>query len=1110
MWTTVPSADDPKILAGFLVRVVYQVDPTVVNAIIIDHIKDCDTAYDKMVKRSRERYFDPSGQAYKRFRSESYIKTCEWYWGHRHIGERAHGFQDLGSDVNPFRPFRVFSLEMALKKMRYSRAHADYTDIRNYIRGEPGAQEISMPRDGQMTFLLRASQLNPMRMRKVFFPHIPRPNMDDNEEFINFRKSSGLNAAVHDDDDGDEVDSEASNHDQMDDMMRVAYDRLATSAEVEPSNSLQDFKDHVSAEYARCRQESNGDSRRHLELHYQAQCELVYEFFDIILTEDETADCGDAVRALARHKNKFLRSHRNFKMPTPKATRNLSRFGDLLCMEACTLESTWAVAHAHQEVKSIRNASLHVYFYSSFQPHTACLGPPGSGKSNAFQINITRLIEGTSRDIGAESSKAKNTSGKKTDLMIEYFEDIPPGSLGVSAYGGSGSGSASVTSNTDQESMLKYRLTKGRVRNIYKMVQNGMHTMVEIDSFCNSVMIVGANIVFHKIPRSLSDRFNVMQFTYKSRTDVLGNDQGMFGRYALAQDPALNPLRATMITRDQRNQLFHAIIQLLCWTGVFEKPDMTVPNLIWGLALAKAKALGLHETGNIRHFERLKFHGETLVVEDAIDRVLDSELSPLPLDKPWHPLDVLHFEKHLFGTTEHAAFTMGLLQHQYDLPIIQAVERYFKTVLLRNKIANGDVGRRDCNPTVERELSYYYVLKLNNITSSTSFHDRNGGSHEQLVAFAKHTFRSMFPQPDENEVIYAIECLVSLEIQVDNKDRPGEKIAIPSLAFSKDGEVMIAEAMVRNHEPNRMQKCIREVLTHEFTKPKNILYGRTKESTPFVWQSMKIQPVKGRRLTMERPGYFSPTVLKMTRNSAIGVGATAHAPIKAELSPDEIVQGAFDEIFSDTNQKVVDMDLDEWAARRRADKLGLEHFQESTDAPGGSASVDAFTAACVRIALQGPSELGYYPVCFGETQPLVYRNAIEADKVANPEKYSLRATLKRKRNENDEGEIEGIASLLIHEDEPGADADDDQLQYSDADVDDEPDEDEADEDEPMPVHAPVHIFQRAPSEGYIGRDTVTDNEIAALYESHAETQSNLHRAVPASSAVVPYDAFGPR
>ncbi len=328
---------------------------------------------------------------------------------------------------------------------------------------------------------------------------------------------------------------------------------------------------------------------------------------------------------------------------------------------------------------------MHVYFYSPFHGHTCLLGPAGAGKSNAFGLNEKKCVPGTVRDIGSETAKAKMTPGKKTDLSIETFEDIPPSQMGVTNFTGIG-GNSTMTNNTDAEAMLKYRLTKGRVKGVYKMVMNGVHSMVEVDSFCNTIMLVGMNANLAQVPKAISDRFNNVQFQLRGRTGFSGNETCMYMKHQLAEDRSRAPMKHDAFKRYHRNQLFHAMIQLLCWAGVFEMPDLTVPVLVASHTLSKAHEKGLQETTNVRHFERLKFHTETLVVEDAIDRVLDSRKSPINrgADSPWRLEDMLEFEKHLVGFEEHVSMAMGLLQHQWENPIILAVEKYLKSVLLKD------------------------------------------------------------------------------------------------------------------------------------------------------------------------------------------------------------------------------------------------------------------------------------------------------------------------------------------------------------------------------------------------------------------------------------------
>lgn len=1077
-WTPVPSAVDDEQFAGFLIRVTYQVDPTTVASAIQSHITSCEARWKKKLEKGRDRYFGDHLPHYQRFRVDSYVKMCDYY-AVRTNGDRSEAFEDLACVRNPYHPFRVFSLDAAIKKMRANGAHEAFCDRRSFY-DEHGT--VIFPFDGGATSLMEASQLDPNSMNRYFFPHVERIFDTNNEEFAHFQREAGVRPGGPDPMELDDNDSEAgAAHDAR--SIVELYSRLASNTNVDAANTLQGWKSRCIKLMRTAERGANGDPQRRVELRREAQEKCIKAFFSECMTKDDTADCGDALRAIAGWKDDYLRTHRNFKMPNPKYSSNLTRFGDLQAADAAAMESVWAINTAHQEVKSLRIAIMHVYFYSPFHCHTACMGPPGCGKSNAMGVTIARMIPGTYRDVGVESAKAKLTPGKQTDLMPEFLEDINPAAIGVAPKGAGGGSGGGSTSNTEAEALLKYRLTKGIVHASYKQVINGQHSMLNITSFCNTVMIIGTNCALQDIPDAISGRFNNIQFQHKTRSNAAGEDQGMFNKYSHAQDPALNPVKASSILRDQRNQLFHCIIELLIWGTVFERPDMSVGLLVWSQTLALAKRKGLHETGNIRHYERLRFHAETLMVEDAIDRVLDSLSSPLSDDEPFHIRHILEFEKHLFCSTEHAAFALGLLGHQYENPIILAVEKYFKSKLLRDKIQRRDLGREESNVSAAgSDSKFYYVVRVHAPAGDNAF---EGQAKAVMQTFASNTFQNMHPQPGRPEVSHAMERLAALEITVEDPNKPGEKRNIPAMQFLANGEVWIAEALMVHHDKDRLKKCLSEVLCHQHTKSKNILYGRTKENCPYVWQSMKIQPRAGKKLVMERPGFFSPAVLDLARNLVMGVSMSAVEIDPQELHPDDIAAGIFAEIFSDTNHKDVDMDLDEWVAMRHAEKLGLEFLPPTRDAPGGSTSMDAFNRAEL-YRIPDRTELKPYPVCFNEVNPVVYRSEIIKDKARDPEKYSLRATLKRKNEVLEEKDDE---------------EDDQRSLYSDGNIDD------IDEEDEVPMVQPHGGFQNAENGNKRMKQTVlfpqsTDDELSEaldrqMHRYAAEAAANVIPGAPA-------------
>ncbi len=627
-WTNVPHKDDNSSSAGFLVRCTYQQDMAQVYKAQQSQISYCEGLSKTNSERNNTRFFDPRyTPGWRRLTHDAWVVMCNYYLK-KPVGDHVLGFQDLDDPENPYNQTSVFSLENACLKMRRAGADLDFCLPQNYLSGESA---VLFPRNGDCTYKLQPSQLNVVHIRKIYMPHASSSApVTEGGEYFDYLRDAGLR------EDGEMiVDDEAEDGLSNGERLAAAqqnYARMATCSDADEGNTLLSFKKRVTKRMAQARTLANGDPKQEAINRRAAQLELIRVFDKEIFTEDETADVGDALHALAKWKNDFLRTHHNFCMPTSKRTSNLTRFAEWQTFDADLSETAFAINTAHQEVKSIWLASMHVYFYSPFHSHTCLLGPAGAGKSNTFNLNEKKCIPGTVRDIGSETAKAKMTPGKKTDLSIETFEDIPPSQMGVTnSTGGSygGAGSTSMTSNTDAESMLKYRLTKGRVKGVYKLVQHGVHMMVEVDSHCNTVMLVGMNATLSQVPKAISDRFNNVQFQLRGRTGFSGSETCMYMKHQLAQDRSMDRLKHDAYKRFHRNQLFHAIIELLCWAGVFEQPDLTVPVLVWSHTLAKAHEKGLQETTNVRHFERLKFHCETLVVEDAIDRVLDSKNSPI-------------------------------------------------------------------------------------------------------------------------------------------------------------------------------------------------------------------------------------------------------------------------------------------------------------------------------------------------------------------------------------------------------------------------------------------------------------------------------------------------
>jgi len=330
---------------------------------------------------------------------------------------------------------------------------------------------------------------------------------------------------------------------------------------------------------------------------------------------------------------------------------------------------------------------------------------------------------------------------------------------------------------------------------------------------------------------------------------------------------------------------------------------------------------------------------------------------------------------------------------------------------------------------------------------------------ELLRRLALYAHKRMDPKPSLDEVIYALECLSALQIDVESNTKVGEKVRIPALAFSRDGEVMVAVHMMQHYVEDRLKSCLSEVLCHEHTKRKNILYGRVKEETPYMWQSMRIVPKKGKVLTKENPNYVTPAVRELLQQSLEGVTASLKPGAAGDggLEPSNFNDDAFDATFAKTSHMDADEDLDEYAARLQADKIGLEHLGETPDAPDFNTSPLSITKAVkAKLSEERLAKLKLYPKCFvEEVNKSQTKMKMRADKKRNPENWSMRGELKRRRldaddvvDDGDESKSNGESSdqdVEMHE----IDELDEAEMCSDGDID--PDDDAADDIEPAAI-----------------------------------------------------------
>ena len=376
-WTTVHAEDDDTEHVGFLMRIIFQVPMTDVTTILEGHLALIDRMCSNAMNKGKPQKMAEHPMHYMKLDRNNYVKMCTMYMGnddHRSLG---YGLLDSN---NPFQPFHVFSMQRAIDKMRFAGASREFVHSFEYEMDG----HVRFPFNGRYTWWLPESgQLNPFNIVHAYFPHRTK-RLGSTYELDLFAADAGflanvekLENGVADMDLGADNDSEAepvvdqANRLIQQNRMRQLYDRLAPSSEMDERNDIDSVRKRCQAIMQKSKREhinSPPEQRAHARREAQKQCLDI--FFRDVFNDDDSADAGDALKAVASWYKEFLSTHRNFNMKVDKFSTNLSRFGDMMCAEAATLESAFAINTSHREVISVRLSAMHVYWYSPFHAHT--------------------------------------------------------------------------------------------------------------------------------------------------------------------------------------------------------------------------------------------------------------------------------------------------------------------------------------------------------------------------------------------------------------------------------------------------------------------------------------------------------------------------------------------------------------------------------------------------------------------------------------------------------------------------------------------------------------------------------------------------------------------
>ena len=265
------------------------------------------------------------------------------------------------------------------------------------------------------------------------------------------------------------------------------------------------------------------------------------------------------------------------------------------------------------------------------------------------------------------------------------------------------------------------------------VIVNGVRHVTQQKVPCNCVVFMASNEHANSVPPAMASRFSLLRFQNKFRADTNGLT-GQMGR-------TRNDAEADLLTRRmRRTQMLSCLIFKLIQTNILKKIDMTVAHILIPQTLELAGKRHLRGTENIRHYKRITYLVESLVILDAIDKVFDSPDSPL-LNAPWDIEHIFHVEKHLVAKEKHITYAFGIEEHSFEDKIAHDVITYLRDEIVAVRAAENErlvcesdkfVIQKHANERDEKEIE----IHRNRIQQLQTFIQRKENMEDADVATA--------------------------------------------------------------------------------------------------------------------------------------------------------------------------------------------------------------------------------------------------------------------------------------------------------------------------------------------------------------------------------------
>jgi hypothetical protein len=885
-------------------------------------------------------------QRYQKLTFERYWQIVSLYTG---IGvSRLKVLQDdVKNPQTNVHPCNVFSIDRSLGLAKRANASPAYYNAALYFNSETLSRTYAVPKN---VYFLSEKYMHPETFHDYLFPYIQKPEENDTQRLI-FQKYW-----VPDDADDPELCGLENQHNVSPERLQTAkqaarlelgslYD-MYNKVKLTDSNTMtfDGLKRRTEFRRAKARQIAGEDKEKYRKLNFQVQMEGIKEFAQIFQPE---GDIPPSLKHICRWLDKHFLKNKHLGMPIKKKTRNMSRYADTKISFASQMEAVFGVNTLQAEIACLFSKNMHVYSGHCFHPHSLYYGPAKVGKTFIFNVLIMLIIVGTFGEYAYFSKKANAAPGQEYDKLIEILEEAPPSMLcraGGAKHNDSGA--------EDARALLKLKLTKGKVRvriNAPDPHDIKKRLVMETEGKANCCMNFAVNEPLRNIDPPTATRFHCKNVPIRDRADG-----GLFVKMQVTASGKFDRIKHLLTYRSQRNQALICIVFSLLEVSILEPIDLTAAFIIYHEMLKRAREYGLTGAEDVRNFERLLFVTQSEVIQDAIDLLFDSELSPFKDGRSFQYKDLLLIEPYLKASVENCVFTAGLLRDQYESPVLKSlikalVDKLFAEAIridkedkpphpnlaaeLTQEGHNNQTGLHHYSAETQQKMkendqyyaqktSMYYVIDFPSKTdvekqravlnssssSSSSSHYRQHQKYDLTRLMRDCLHPHMNPRPQVEDTEHAIDLLTQLPVQNSNGEITGGDFALEL----RDGKAFLAKSIINSVANATLKAILTDVLERLTINQRQYIYGQAYEARPYIFDHIVVKPKKStfEPIDVVDPMYVDDAVKDLT--------LAACENVDDECDPHELAK-----VFSTYPTIRIDESLDKYVAVRRLHTIGV-------------------------------------------------------------------------------------------------------------------------------------------------------------------------------------------